>query len=996
MAVFHEKHGAVRDQKRSTLGDVLALRLSDGFEEKPGMLAGHGAPRFQLRKGQKNIDTPCIEVPASLARSGFSVNCFFNLLCYYTPMKKLAIIDTFALLHRAYHAIPPTLTTKDGLMVNAAYGFSAILLRLMKELKPDYIVAAFDLPGETFRHKEYKEYKAQREAPDKDFIDQISIIEDILEALNIPKLGIPGYEADDVIGSVAAQCAKEKDLEVIIVSGDMDTLQLINKKVVVYTMRQSINDTLIYNEAAVKARFELTPKQIIDLKSLKGDASDNIPGVKGIGEKGAIDLLKNFDTLEGIYKNIESKKIKDRTRQLLKDQKDMAFQSKMLATIITDLKVKFDLEKANINNFDLAKVTKLFQKLEFKSLLAKLPNSNGSSIATAIAPAKKKATLVYEVIDTEAGMKKLAASLAREKMIAIDTETTGLDTLHAEILGSSISWGAKKAVFIHTRTAEQKDAFKKHLGPIIENEKIQKIGHNIKYDYQILSHFGLEMQGLYYDTLLAGYLLHPDRSLKIEELAFTYLGAQMQTLTDLVDAPADDKPKKKKNLDIKAIDPDKLAQYGAADADMCFRLYEKLEPLIKKEKLDLVLEKIDTPLIPILAHMEHDGILLDVPYLKIMEKELGKRVETLKKRIHGLAGSEFNIASPLQLKEILFEKLAIDSKGIKRKKTGLSTAADELEKLRTAHPIINLILEYRELTKLMNTYVTTLPDEIDIDDKRIHTDYNQTVAATGRLSSNNPNLQNIPVRTELGRAIRKAFIAPKGKVLISADYSQIELRLAAIISKDPTMLASFKKGEDIHARTAAEIHGIPLAKVTPDIRRTAKEVNFGVIYGLGSTGLSQRTGITRLEAKEFIEKYFGLYKKLKKYLDDTKSFAHAHGFVTTIYGRKRRLPEIYSSAPMLVAQAERMAINMPLQGTAADLMKLAMIACAREITNGTLPAKMLLQVHDELVFEVAKEDITKAANAIKQAMENVEKFEIPLAVDVKAGQNWAEMDEIEL
>lgn len=909
-------------------------------------------------------------------------------------MKKLAIIDTFALLHRAYHAIPPTLTTKDGLMVNAAYGFSAILLRLMKELKPDYIVAAFDLPDETFRHKEYKEYKAQREAPDKDFIDQISIVEEILQSLNIPKLAVRGYEADDVIGSVAKHCNEtEKDLEVIIVSGDLDTLQLVNKRTVVYTMRKSINDTLIYNEAAVKERYGLTPAQIIDLKSLKGDASDNIPGVKGIGEKGAIDLVKEFGTLENIYKNIDSKKIKDRTRELLKDQKDMAFQSKMLATIVTDLKVKLDLEKAHINNYDLTKVTTLFQKLEFRSLLAKLPSSTGASSQAPVA--RKKSDLVYEVIDDEAGMKKLAAMLERKKLIAIDTETTGLDTLHAEILGASIAWAPKESVFIHLRDEKQRTAFKKYLGPIITDPKIRKIGHNIKYDYQILDRFGLQMQGIYFDTLLAGFLLHSDRSLKIEELAFTYLGVTMQTLSELVAAPSEEKPKKKKDLDVKAIDPEKLAQYGAADSDMCFRLYEKLAPLIKKEKLDTVLEDIDMPVVPILAHMEHDGILLDVPYLQTMEKELRKQIEALEKKIHKHAGFAFNIASPLQLKEVLFEKLAIDTKGIKRKKTGLSTAADELEKLKDAHPIINLILEYREITKLVNTYVATLPDEIDKDDKRIHTSYSQTIAATGRLSSNNPNLQNIPIRTELGRTIRKAFIAPQGKVLISADYSQIELRIAAIISKDPKMLASFKKGEDIHRATAAAINGIPMDQVTPDQRRAAKEVNFGVIYGLGSTGLAQRTGISRQEAKEFIERYFDLYKKLKHYLDDTKSFAHTHGYVMTMFGRRRRLPEIYSSSPMLVAQAERMAINMPIQGTATgDIIKLSMIACDKAIREKKLPAKMLLQVHDELVFEADKADADKAAREIKKTMESVGNYEIPLLVDVKVGENWAEMNEI--
>ena len=937
-------------------------------------------------------------------------------------MKKLAIIDTFALLHRAWHAIP-NLTTKDGRMVNAVYGFTSILLRILKELNPDYVVAAFDLPHETFRKKEYKEYKAQREAPEKDFIDQISLAEDILKALNIPILAKPGYEADDIIGSLANYFyAKHKDVETVIVSGDLDTLQLVNDRTKIYTMRKGITDTVYYDTAAVRERYDLEPRQIIDMKALAGDPSDNIPGVKGIGVKGAATLIKEFGNLEALYEHLDSPKIKPRTRELLTEQKEAAFMSKRLSTIVTDLHIELDEKKAQIENYDLSRATKIFQELEFRSLLAKLP-ANGD-----VAPRARQTKAPeqrYDVIDDEVGMRSLAKDLESQKLFAIDTETTGLNPLQDKILGASVSWKPKQGVFVHLRDEKSRAAFVKHIGPVLENPHIGKTGHNLKFDYQILKHIGIELAPIAYDTLLAAYLLHPNRSLKLEDLAFSYLRVRMQNLHDLV---VPDKMKKsahqvsgslpvsmrsgqagahtptavggvtrkKKELDVAAIDPEKLAQYGAADADMALRLYEKLRHEIQREGFEKLMQDIETPLVPILAEMELTGILIDRPFLAKKAKEFGSDIAALEKKIHALAGTEFNIASPLQMKKILFEKLQIATKGIKRKKTGLSTAAGELEKLVTAHPIIPLILDYREVTKLVNTYVATLPTMVDPGDHRIHTSFNQTVTATGRLSSSDPNLQNIPVRTELGRAIRKAFVARNGYELISADYSQIELRLAAIMSKDPKMLASFKAGEDIHRRTAAEINGVALDEVTPEQRRRAKEVNFGVIYGLGSTGLAQRTGISRQEAKSFIEEYFKLYKGVKDYIEKTKSFAHEHGYVETLFGRRRKLPEVYSSSPMLIAQAERMAINMPLQGTAADLMKIAMIRLAERLPKEFPDVKMLLQVHDELVFEVPEEKLHAAGELIRHEMEHVADYPIPLVVELKTGQNWADMTPINL
>ena len=907
------------------------------------------------------------------------------------PTKKLAIIDSFALLFRAWHAIP-NLTSKDGTMINAVYGFTSILLKLITEIHPDYLVAAFDLPQETFRHKEYKLYKANREAPDKAFIAQISMAEKVLKGLNIPVMAVPGYEADDVIGSLSRHIyAEHPDIDVIIVSGDNDTLQLVNDRVKVFTMRKGINDTLIYDEDGVRERYSLRPNQLIDYKGLRGDTSDNIPGVKGIGEKGATELLKNFGTLDGIYKNIASDKISDRIRNLLKDQEAMARQSKMLATIVVDLPVDLDLKKSSITNYDAEKAAAVFQEFEFRSLLSKLPKQ-GTQMSL-VAPAAKKQSSYYDAIATPDEIESFATELKKHKEFALDTETTGLNPRQDKLLGASFSWEKGKATFIHLRDKKSLAAFKQYVGPILANANYKKIGHNIKFDMAVLANNEMPMQGISMDTIIAAYLINAGRGLKLEELVFSYVGKRMDNLAELAERHG---AKNKSEIDVAAIPLDALAQYGAADADFCLQLARKLEPELKHEKVETVLTDIDLPLIPVLCAMEANGIAIDIPYLKIVEKDLAKQLAVLEKKIYKMAGKEFNVNSPLQLKEILFDTLKIDTKGIKRKKTGLSTAAAELEKMKDLHPIIPLIGDHREIAKLLNTYVRTLPEQVDPTDHRIHTNYSQTIAATGRLSSIDPNLQNIPIRTELGRTIRQAFIAKPGCILLSADYSQIELRLAAVISKDKKMLASFKAGEDIHRRTAAEIHGVALADVTADQRRSAKEVNFGVLYGLGSTGLAQRTGMSRFEAKQFIEKYFDLYQGVKQYINDTKDFARANGYVTTLYGRKRKLPEIQSTMPQLIAQGERMAVNMPLQGTAADIMKLAMIAVAKELPKKHKEVKMLLQVHDELVCEVPADDMKSVAKILKQTMEGVADFPIPLTVDVKQGNNWAEMKPVGL
>lgn len=897
--------------------------------------------------------------------------------------KKLVIIDSNALLHRAWHIMPP-LTTKDGTIVNAVFGFTSLLLKILKELNPDYILATFDLAGKTFRHEQYEDYKAQRVKQADEFYNQFPIAKDVLKSFNIPILTKEGYEADDVIGTIAKQTYNQyDDIETLIITGDLDALQLVNDRVKVITLKSGFSETITYDIAAVKARYELEPRQLIDLKAIQGDASDNIKGVRGIGKKGATDLIKQFGTLENVYASIDKSDLKERTKKLLLEQKQEAFASKELVTIVQNVPLKWKLAEAKFNDFDPEKVYEIFQKLEFTSLLNRIPKQESTNEQVQTTISKNGANHI--LIDTEADFDNFLKQVKEQKLISIDTEATGLDVLNAKILGLSFSWQPQTGYYINLTNPKLKLS---KLKSILEDEKISKVGHNLKYDYKLLKTLAIELKGIVFDTILAAYLINPNQGLRLEELAFSYLGYKKLKLIDLLE----EKPKRKKDLDISKISLEKLSWYSMEDADITLRLYSKLLPIIKENKNFELLQKLELPLLPILAEMELTGISLDTDFLKKMKVQFTKEINKLTQQIYKLAKQEFNIASPLQLKKVLFEDLQISPSGIKKTKTGLSTAAAELDKMTNLHPIIPLLTTYRELTKLQSTYIVALPKLVNKKTNRVHTSFNQTVTTTGRLSSSDPNLQNIPIRSFLGREIRKAFVAPRNYVLLSADYSQIELRLAATISKDPKMLNSFKNQEDIHARTAAEIHNIPLDQVTKEIRRTAKEVNFGILYGLGSVGLAQRTSMTRTEAKEFIAKYFKVYKKIKEYIETTKEFAHEHGYVQTLFGRRRYLPDIDSHLPQIQAAAERMAINMPLQGTAADLMKLAMINIHRDLPNISSNTKMILQVHDELVLEVPKQDLAKVAKFIKQTMEKVYKLPIPLAVDLETGNNWGKLE----
>lgn len=896
-------------------------------------------------------------------------------------VKRLVIIDGNALIHRAFHALP-NLTSPKGEPVNAVYGFALVFLKVLKDLKPEYVVAAFDPPGKTFRHKAYAAYKATRVKAPQELYDQIPRVKELVAAFNVPTLEQAGFEADDVIGTVTA---KAKGVERVIVTGDMDTLQLVDDQTSVYTMKKGIGETTVYDSAAVEERFGLKPAQMIDYKALRGDPSDNVPGVPGVGEKTAADLLKTFGSLIELYRNLHKKTAKAEAlpvglRKKLLDHERGAEQSRALVTIVRNVPLTFSLSDAARTRYDRAKVVAFLRGLGFQSLLSKLPSDEDSGSAAAVAAAApERPGQRYTLVRTEAEWRALADRLAGVTRLAVDTETTDLDPLQAELLGVSLAWKEREAFFVSFDGPLRPELLK----TLLEDPGVEKIGHNLKFDAQILERAGVQLRPLGFDTMIASYLLNAGtRQHNLDSSVFAEFGYEMMPIEALIGK------KGKNQLAMRAVPVEKLSWYSCEDADFTFRLAEAYRPKLTAEHVEKLFREVEMPLVEVLAAMELAGILVDVDHLESLGKTLGRKLSTLEEKIIEQAGGPFNVNSPLQLKTVLFEKLKLDTAGIGRTKTGLSTSAEELEKLKNAHPVIPLIIEFREFAKLKSTYLESLAALVSPVDHRLHTSFNQTVAATGRLSSSEPNLQNIPIRTEWGRKIRQAFVAPPHRKLISADYSQFELRIVASLANDEKMIETFRRGEDIHTRTAAEIHGLPLEAVTPEQRRDAKTVNFGIIYGLGSGGLAQGTGMTRDEARAFIEKYFATFPGLANYLEETKALAHELGYVETLFGRKRKLPEINSRQPMLRAAAERMAVNMPVQGTQADVIKMAMVELHRGLPKISPDTKMILQVHDELVFEVPVPDVRKVSTYVKETMENVHTFKVPVVVEVHAGDNW--------
>lgn len=912
------------------------------------------------------------------------------------------LIDGNALIHRGYHAIP-LLTTKNGEPTNAVYGFTMILLRAIKDLKPTHIACSFDLAGPTFRHQEFDHYKATRVKADQELYDQFPRVKEVVRALNIPIYEIEGFEADDVLGTLAEHICQQHpnhDCDVMIATGDLDTLQLINQCVKVYTLRKGITDTAIYDEKAVLDRYGLTPKQMISYKALRGDPSDNIKGVKGIGEKTASDLIKEFGDLENLYKAIKSGKgiesIKPRILKLLVDGEQDARDSYYLSTIILDVPLDIVLEPYQFGTKALEATTKIFSELEFRSLLDKLPKNYASvsdsqdkdGASDVSEHSERKVSEIgeqdYHLIDSQAKLTPLLTLLAKQSEVVIDTETDQLNQIEANIIGISLSFKAGKAYYITADVLEQSDELKS----FISNPKLKKIGQNIKYDYHTFSNSGLELSPVYFDTMLAAYLINSGtRQYGLDAMAFNMLGYQMQSITELIG-------KGKSQISMKDVPVEKVSWYAGEDADITLRIKEILEKDLKKEKLDKVFYDIEMPLIPVLARMERAGIKVNAEFLGKLSVEAGKELAKLEKSIYKLAGEEFNINSPKQLQEILFTKLGLTSG--KKNKTGLSTAAGQLDKMRGEHPIVNEILNYRELAKLKSTYLDSLPELINSRTGRIHTNYNQTIAATGRLSSTDPNLQNIPIKGEgMGSKVRQAFVADKGFKLVSLDYSQIELRIAAHLSGDKNMKKIFANNEDIHTQTAMAIFDVAEDKVVPDMRRYAKTVNFGILYGLSSFGFSDRiSGVSVGEAKDFIDKYFLAFPKIQDYMEKTKMQVREDAQVSSETGRVRKFPEIKSPQYFIRQAAERAAINFPIQSLSADIIKIAMIEVDKLIKNKDEEIKMLLQVHDELVFEIAEDKVEDWVKKIKPLMEHAIKLSVPVVVEAKAGDNWGEMERI--
>lgn len=905
------------------------------------------------------------------------------------PKNCLMLVDGNAVFHRAFHALPDTMQTKSGQKTNAIYGFITTLLKAIKDLEPQYVAVAFDVKEPTFRHKMYAGYKAHRAETATELVDQIPFIHNVVEAFNLPLYTAPGFEADDIIGTLAEQ-ARNENVPVVIVTGDNDSLQLVDDgKIMVYTMKRSLADTVLLDEAGTIEKFGVKPNQIVDYKALAGDSSDEIPGVAGIGAKTAATLLTAKPDLKSLLAAIDNNEKIDGVSatviEKIKAHRADAELSYILATIRRDAPVKLDLEKSVLHDFDPKKLTELFKQLEFFSLISRLPQPvkgaqtalDFSDSSTNMAPAKRD--WAYNTVKTESELKLLVEKLSSQTTITLDTET---DDLHGPLIGLSFAVAENEGWYVpvvpeHGATLNRVEIMKA-LRPVLENPKIGKIGHNIKYDYKAIEKEGVVVAPIVFDTMIASYVLTAHlRNHDLDTLALREFGYQMISFSSLF-------PPKTKQPRLLNIAADTVAEYAAEDAIITHRLYKKLaQDLAKSKKLQTVFDDIDIPLIPVLAQMEENGVLVDAKALENLKHLLTKKVETLRTSVMSHAkNKELNLNSPAQLQIFLFEDLGLPKDAIKATKTGISTAAGELDKLKGLHPVVNQLLEYRELTKLLNTYVETLPNLI-AKDGRIHAQFNQTIAATGRLSSSDPNMQNIPIHSELGNEIRKAFVAPKGWAILSLDYSQIELRIIAHITGDERLQAVFKSGRDIHAEVAKEL-GID--------RRAAKAINFGIFYGLSAYGLSQSLGIDPKDAKKYIDNYLDSYPKVREYLKTVRETLKQQGYVETLFGRKREIPEIYSGNVMVRASAERMAVNMPAQGTQADLIKLAMIKTQNWInemyTDPTAKPKMILQVHDELDFEVPESELKLVAAKIKQIMENVHKFDVPITAEAASGPSW--------
>ena len=895
--------------------------------------------------------------------------------------KRLFLIDGYALLFRAHYAmIRNPLITTAGQHTSALFGFINMVFRLIRQENPDYLAAAFDRKEKTFRHERYPEYKANRDEMPQELQDQLDHLWKLLAAMNLPNISKAGFEADDVIGTLAKE-GEAVGLDVFIFSGDKDFAQLITEHVFLYSPIVRSSEINIIDPEGVKEKWGVPPEKFIDYLGLMGDASDNIPGVMGVGKKTAAKLLQEYGSLETALENAENVKNK-RVREGLLNGVENAHLSKELVTIITDMDLDCDISKFDRKEFDINALTDLFVELEFNALLDQLEEFGANPVE------ELKENKNYTTITEKNDLKKFFKKISKAKLVSFDLETDSVSPMQTALVGMSFSTTKDEGVYIPIQYGDKaqnnfgKDDLKEVLAlarPILEDHKVKKTGQNIKFDALVMKKHGINVAGITFDTMLAAHLIKPEgRSYKMDNLSLEYLNYRMVPIEDLIG-------KGKNQISMSDVDLEKASFYAAEDADVALQLTEIFQKRLDDENLTEFYEKVELPLVPVLVNMEYDGVYVDEKQLIDKSDELGKKLDGLSAEILAEAGTEFNINSTQQLANILF-----DIKGLPQIKKR-STAEDVLERLRDEHPLPGLILEYRKLNKLKNTYLDSIPQHIHPETKRIHSSFSQTIAATGRLSSSNPNFQNIPIRTDEGREIRKAFTAQKkGSVILSADYSQIELRVMAHLSSDKGLQDAFAHGEDIHARTASDIYAVPMDDVLPEMRRVAKIVNFGIMYGAGPFRMSQELGIPRAEAQTIIDRYFERFAGIRDFIDTTITKAKTDQYVETMLGRRRPVWNINSDNHMHREAAKRMAINMPIQGTAAEMIKLAMIQIHEQLKKDKMSSMMVLQIHDELLFEVPKVELDDLKSMVIEQMENALKLDVPVIVDHGVGESWFE------
>lgn len=938
--------------------------------------------------------------------------------------KRLFLLDAFALIFRGYYALikNPRINSK-GMDTSAIMGFTNSLLDVIRREKPDHLAVCFDKGGSAERTEMFPEYKANRlETPDAIKI-AVPYIQEILKAMHIPVVVKEGWEADDIIGTLAKQAEKE-DYKVYMVTPDKDFGQLVSDNIFMYRPARMGNGIEIWGIPEIQNRFGVErPEQVIDYLGMMGDASDNIPGLPGVGDKTAKKFINQFGSMEELLANTDQ--LKGKMKEKVEENGELGLLSKKLATICTTVDVTFDAKDYELSKPDSGKVHSIFDELEFrrikdqfnklfteetntsrndesqKTVQIKTPveagggqfslfGNDGNSPAT-ITETNRRKTIkdvphVYQSVAQGMAMKLFMQNLMKQTSVCFDTETTGLNPITAELVGIAFSWEAGKGFYIpFPEDKNEAQELIESLRPFFESEDIEKIGQNLKYDIKVLDKYKIRVKGKCFDTMLAHYLINPDMRHNMDVLSETYLNYTPVSITELIGK------KGKNQLSMRDVSLEKQTEYAVEDADITFQLAQHFRPELKEAGTHVLFDTIEIPLLHVLAEMELEGINLDKSFLNSLSDDLNNDIKNLEKRIYETAGQEFNIASPKQLGEILFDKMKLVDKPKKTKTGQYSTAEDVLSSLAKDHQIIQDVLDYRGLAKLKSTYVDALPEQIEESTGRVHTDYMQTVAATGRLSSNNPNLQNIPIRTERGKQVRKAFVPrDENYTLLAADYSQIELRIIAALSEEDTMIEAFKNGEDIHASTASKVFDVPLEEVTREQRSNAKTVNFGIIYGVSAFGLSNQTDLSRKEAKELIDTYYKTYPKLRNYISEQVDFARDNGYVQTVLGRRRYLKNINGSNAIVRGAAERNAVNAPIQGSAADIIKIAMINIHQKLEEGNYKTKMLLQVHDELVFDVFKPELEELQTLIKSEMENAYKIAVPLDVDLGLGDNWLE------